>query len=146
MKYARRMLVGFYVLISVVSFLSLVGCGGGYDRRGNRGYIREDNREYRHYYRDGKWYQRDSMGHEIAVAALAIGAFIDALPPSHTTVVVESTPYYHDDRYYYRQASNGGYVVVPAPVIVQPKSKSNYGGRGERGGNGQNEGSRGENH
>ena len=120
MKYARGMLAGFYILISVFSFISLIGCERGYYRGENREY---DNRGYRHYYRDGRWYQRDSMGHDIAVSSLAIGALIDALPPSHTTVVVESTPYYHDDRYYYRQLPEGGYVVVSAPVIVQPQSQ-----------------------
>ncbi len=127
MKNSRQMLAGCYILITVFSFLFLCGC--------ERRYYRRDNREYRHFYRDGKWYQRDSLGHEIAVAALAIGALIDALPSSHTTVVVEGAPYYHDDRYYYRQHSNGGYVVVPAPEIVQPHSKSNNDGRRDRGGN-----------
>jgi hypothetical protein len=145
MKNARRILAGFYILISVFSFLSLGGCERGYDRGGNRGYIRGDNRGYRHYYRDGRWYKHDSRGNEIAVAVLAIGALIDSLPPRHTTVVVEGAPYYHDDRYYYRQAPNGGYVVVPAPVIVQPQSQSNYDERGEKGGK-HNEGNRGENH
>jgi hypothetical protein len=142
MKNVRQMLAGFYILIPVFLFLSLIGCERGYYRRDNREY----DRGYRHYYRDGRWYQRDSMGHDIAVAALAIGALIDSLPPSHTTVVVENTPYYHDDRYYYRQAPNGGYVVVPPPAIAQPQSQSNYNKGGERGGNRNNEGNRGQNH
>ena len=149
MKYARRMLAGFYILISVFSFISLSGCLRGDYRGGNRGYIRVDNRGYnrgdRHYYRDGRWYKHDSMGHDIVVVALAIGALIDALPPRHTTVVVEGNPYYHDDRYYYRQYPNGGYVVVPAPVIVQPQSQSNRDERGEKGGK-HNEENRGESH
>lgn len=145
MKNARLMLAGCSILISLSLFLSLFGCEGGHYRRGNRGNINADNREERHYYRDGRWYQRDSLGHEIVVAALAIGAIIDALPPSHTTVVVEGAPYYHDDRYYYKQHPNGGYVVVPEPAIVQSKSKGNY-GWGRRDGNSRNQGNRGEGH
>ncbi len=139
MKYARRVLAGCYILIPVFLFLSLYGCGRGYYRRDNRGH----GREYSHYYRDGRWHQRDSLGHEIAVAGLAIGAFIDALPPSHETVVVGNTPYYHDDRYYYKQHSHGGYVVVPAPAKVRSQPKSDHNDRGERSGNRQNEGNRG---
>jgi hypothetical protein len=149
MKYARGMLAGFYILISVFSFISLSGCLRGDYRGGNRGYIRGgnrgDDRGERHYYRDGRWYRRGLSGLDIVVSALAIGAFIDSLPPRHTTVVVEGTPYYHDDRYYYRRASNGGYVVVPVPVIVQPQSQSNNDERGEKGGK-HNEENRGESH
>ena len=144
MKYARRMLAGFYILISVFSFISLSGCLRGDYRGGNRGYIRGDNRGERHYYRDGRWYRRSLSGLDIVVSALVIGALIEALPPSHTTVEVEGTPYYHDDRYYYRQRPEGGYVVVPEPVKVQPRSKSNNDERQERGGNRNNEGNRGE--
>jgi hypothetical protein len=150
MKYARLMLGGFYILIAVFSFISLGGCERGDYRGGNRGYSGADNRGYnrgeRYYYRDGRWYKRDSLGHDIAVAALAIGALIDALPPSHETVIVEGAPYYRDDRYYYRQAPNGGYTVVSPPVTVQPQPRSNYDKRGERGGNSHNEVNRGENH
>ena len=93
------------------------------DRGGNRGSSRGDSRGYdrgrSHYYRDGRWYERGWFGFSFVVSALAIGAFIDSLPPRHTTVVVEGTPYYHDDSYYYRQLPQGGYVVVPEPVIVQ---------------------------
>ncbi len=145
MKNARRMLVGFYILISVFSFISLGGCVRGYYREGNKGYNRVDNRGDRHYYRDGRWYKHDSRGNEIAVAVLAIGALIESLPPQHTTVVVQGAPYYHDDNHYYRQAPHGGYVVVPAPVIVQPQSQSNNDERGEKGGK-HNEGNRGKDH
>jgi hypothetical protein len=131
MKNARRMLVGFYIFISVLYFLSLGGCVRGNYRGDNRRYSREE----RHYYRDGRWYRHDSRGNEIVVTVLATGALIESLPPQHTTIVVQGAPYYHDDNYYYRQAPNGGYVVVSAPVIVQPKSKSNYGKQGEKGGN-----------
>ncbi len=119
MKNARRMLAGFCILISGFSFFSLSGCEGGYYRGGNRGYVREDNRGDRHYYRDGRWYRRSSSGTDIIVSSLVIGAFIDSLPPSHTIVEAEGTSYYHDDRYYYKQRPEGGYVVVPAPVIIQ---------------------------
>jgi hypothetical protein len=135
------MLAGFYILISMFTFLSLGGCVQRDYRGDNRGYDRGD----RHYYRDGSWHKRDSFGVDIVVSALAIGALIDSLPPSHTTVVVEGNSYYHDDRYYYRQASQGGYVVVPAPVIVQSQSKSNHGEQGNRADK-HNEGNQGRNH
>ena len=143
MKNARRMLAGFYILVFVLSFLSLGGCEPGHYRRGNRVDNREYNRGDRYYYREGRWYQHDSLGHEIAVAALAIGALIEALPPEHTTVVVEGAPYYHDGTHYYRQAPQGGYVVVQAPVIVQSHPQTNHDERGDRGGNSHNEGNRG---
>lgn len=96
----------------------------GDDREGHRGYSRIDyrgsNRGDRYYYHDGEWYKPVWFGFGIAVAALAIGAIIDSLPPRHTTVVVEGTPYYYGDNHYYRQAPNGGYVVVQPPVLSQP--------------------------
>jgi hypothetical protein len=143
MKYARRILAGFYILISVFSFLSLGAMGGceGYYREGNRGHDRGD----RHYYRDGRWYKHDSRGNEIVVTVLSTGAFIDSLPPRHTTVVVEGASYYHDDSYYYRQAPSGGYVVVSAPVTVQPRPQGDHDKRGEKGGKG-NEKNRNEHH
>ena len=144
MKYARRMLTGFCILISVFSFISLGGCLRGDYRGGYRGgYSRGDDRGERHYYRDGRWYRRDVSGLEFIVSALAIGAFIESLPPSHTTVIIEGSPYYHDDRYYYRESPKGGYVVVPAPV-VQHQSESNRDERGKKGDNRHNEGNRGE--
>jgi hypothetical protein len=100
----------------------------------------------RHYYRDGRWYKHDSRGHEITVAALAIGALIESLPPQHTTVVIQGTSYYHDDRYYYRQAPRGGYTVVAPPERVQPRPRNNRDERGGRGDNGHNEENRGGNH
>jgi len=96
------------------------GDNRGYDRGGNRGDNRGYNRGDRHYYRDGKWYKHGWFGFDILVSVLAIGAFIDALPPRHTTVVVAGTPYYYGDNRYYRQAPNGGYVVVSPPMLVQP--------------------------
>ena len=101
---------------------------------------RRDNRGDRHYYRDGRWYRHDSSGHEIAVTVLGNGAFVESLPPQHTTIVVQGAQYYHDDRYYYRQHPNGGYVVVPAPAQI------NYNNRGARGDNSRNEVNRGQNH
>ena len=115
MKYTSRILVGFYVLILAFSSFSLSGCVWG----GGREYNSADNREYnrvdRNYYRNGRWYRRNSFGFSVAVSALAIGALIESLPPRYTTVVVEGAPYYHDDRYYYQQDSRGGYVVVQPP-------------------------------
>jgi hypothetical protein len=125
MKNARRVLAGFYILFTVFSFLSLSGCYEGYYREGNRGYIRGNNREDIHYYRDGNWYRRDPSGLEIIVSALAIGALIESLPQRHTTVIVTGGPYYRDNRYYYKRRPQGDYVVVPEPVKAQPRSNSN---------------------
>jgi hypothetical protein len=144
MKNARLMLTGFYIFITVFSCLSLSGCVESYYRGGNRGYIRGDNREDRHYYRDGSWYRRGPSGYDIVVSTLVIGALIDYLPPRHTTVVIEGAPYYRDDRYYYKRRPQGGYVVVPEPVKVHPQSQSNYDKRGERGDDRQDERNRGE--
>lgn len=112
MKNVKLILAGCYILIPVFLFLSMAGCEGEYYVRGEREY----NRGYRHHYREGRWYRQESPGHDIAVAALAIGEIIDALPPIHTTVVVGRTPYYHDGRYYYRRHPRGGYMVVAPPV------------------------------
>ena len=125
MKYTKRILAGFCILISVFTTLIMSGCV--------RGRYSEENRGYRHYYRDGSWYRRDSSGASIVVSALAIGAFIDSLPPRHTTVVVEGTPYYHDDQYYYRPSLRGGYVVVTEPVRAKSQPQSNHGDRSDRG-------------
>ncbi|MBF0493862.1 MAG: hypothetical protein HQL28_01875 [Candidatus Omnitrophica bacterium] len=95
----------------------------GNDRVENRGNNRVEERHYnggdRHYYQDGHYYKRGWFGLGTIVAALAIGAYIESLPPRHTTVVVQGTQYYHDDRYYYRQVPEGGYVVVTAPAIAE---------------------------
>lgn len=115
MKKAKWMLAGYYISIPVFLFLSLCGC--------YREYYRRDDREYRHHYREGRWYRHDSLGRDIAVAVLAIGALIDALPPRHETVVVEGTPYYYDEKYYYKRSSKGGYVVVPEPVRERRKRR-----------------------
>ena len=77
-----------------------------------------------YYYRDNRWYRHGWFGFDLVVSALAIGAIIDALPPSHTTVVVAGTPYYYGDNHYYRQAPNGGYVVVSPPMLVQPPAQA----------------------
>jgi len=85
------------------------------NRNNNKNDNRSDNRGERHYYRDGRWYKHDSAGHEIAVAALAIGALVESLPPQHTTVIVQNTPYYYDNTRYYQQLPDGSLVVVPPP-------------------------------
>jgi hypothetical protein len=130
LKQVLRLRVVLVILLMLTLFCPGAFARGddkGGNKGGNKGYSRSDNRGYnrgdRHYYRNGRWYRRGWFGFEFVVSVLAIGAFIDSLPPRHTTVVVESTPYYHDDRYYYRQLPEGGYVVVPAPVIVQPQSQ-----------------------
>ena len=103
------------------------------DNRGdNRGDDRGDNRGHdrgrKHYYRDGRWYERGWFGFGAVVTALTLGAFVESLPPQHTTIVVEGNQYYHDDRYYYRQDPRGGYVVVDAPrvVVVQPRFREEH--------------------
>jgi hypothetical protein len=141
MKNARRILAGFYILVTAFSFLSLSGCLEGDYRGGNRGYSREYNGEERHYYRNGRWYRRDPSGVDIIISALFTGALIESLPPRHTTVVVEGDKYYHDDRYYYKQRPQGGYVVVPEPV----RGKSESRGQQEKGDN-HNQGNRGDSH
>ena len=144
MKNARRVLAGLYILIIVFSFISFSGCYEGYYREGNRGYVRGDNGEERHYYRDGNWNRRDPSGLDVVVSALAIGALIESLPPRHTTVIHKGGPYYRDDRYYYQRRPQGGYVVVPEPVNVRPRPQNEYDKRGERGGDRQDQGNRGE--
>lgn len=93
----------------------------GESRGGDRGDRRSYNRGDRYHYRDGRWYRTGWFGWEFAVAALTIGAFVEALPPQHTTVVVDNTTYYYDNNVYYRQLPDGAYVVVQQPVIVSPQ-------------------------
>ena len=76
----------------------------------------------RNYYREGRWYRHDSSGVEIAVAALALGAYVESLPPQYTTVVVQGAPYYYDGNTYYTQYANGGYVVVQPPAQALPQA------------------------
>ena len=78
----------------------------------NRGNVTSQTTEVKHYYRDGRWYQRDATGHEASVADVIIGALVGSLPPQHTTVVYQNTPYYYDNQHYYKQLPGGGYVVV----------------------------------
>ena len=83
-----------------------------------------DHGRDRHYYREGRWYRHDSSGIEIAVAALALGAYVASLPPRYTTVQVQGSPYYYDGTTYYAQAQgNGGYVVVQPPVEALPQGQ-----------------------
>ncbi len=118
-------------MISVVAVIVALSCPSAFargddrrgdDRRGrvenNRRDDRGHNRGNRHYYRDGRWHTRGWFGWDTVVSALVVGAFIESLPPQHTTVVVEGRPYYHDDRYYYQQ-TQGGYIVVQEPVMVR---------------------------
>ena len=96
---------------------------GGNDRGDNRQYSQErrqssdhrgDNGK-RYHYRDGRWYSRGWFGWEFAVAALAVGAMIESLPPNHSTLVENNTTYYYDNARYYRQTPDGYYIVVQAP-------------------------------
>ena len=113
-----------WLKVSLVLFLgSLFLCSGalangnsygGPNRGDNRGYNRNDNGE-RHYYRDGRWYKRDSRGNEVSVADIVVGAIAEALPPQHQTVVIQNTPYYYDNSHYYQRRSDNTYVVVEPP-------------------------------
>lgn len=108
----------------IIVLILVLSCPAAFARGNTRGHHPGDSKRVdrgsSHYYRDGRWYRHGWFGFDVVVAALAIGAFIDFLPPRHTTVTVEGVPYFHDDRYYYRPVLEGGYVVVPPPVIVQP--------------------------
>ena len=123
LKQIVRLRAGSVLLLGILLFCSsafVMAQDNGRDNRGDHGNDnkndnRRDNRGERHYYRDGKWYKHDSLGHEIAVAALAIGALVEGLPPQHTTVVVQNTPYYYDNTRYYQQMPDGTLVVVPPP-------------------------------
>ena len=120
-----KLFLRFRVVLAILLMLTMF-CPGAFargdDRGGNSGY--SDNRGYnrgeRYYYRDGGWYKPGWFGFGIAVAALAIGALIDSLPPEHTTIIVQGTPYYYGDNHYYVQAPNGGYVVVAPPMLPLP--------------------------
>jgi hypothetical protein len=119
LKQIVRWKVGLVLLLGIPLFCSsafAMAQDYGRDNKGDhRGNDRKDNRGERHYYRDGRWYKHDSLGHEIAVTALAVGALVEALPPQHTTVIVQNTPYYYDNTRYYQQLPDGTLVVVPPP-------------------------------
>ena len=83
--------------------------------RDSSGDITSSSTVVKHYYRDGRWYARDTTGNERSVADIVIGAIAAAIPPQSTTVVYQDTPYYYDNRHYYRQLSDGSYVVVEPP-------------------------------
>jgi hypothetical protein len=86
------------------------------DKHNDNSYIhRNDKQGHRYHYREGRWYKRGWFGWEFAVAALAVGVMVEALPPRHTTIIVEDTPYYYDDTVYYRQLPDGAYIVVAPP-------------------------------
>ena len=84
------------------------------DHKDNRDVHQNDSRS-RYHYRDGRWYSRGWFGWEFAVSALAIGAFVESLPPSRSVVIVDNNTYYYDNTRYYRQLPDGAYVVVQAP-------------------------------
>jgi hypothetical protein len=69
-----------------------------------------------YHYRGDRWYRSDWFWFDVGLAALAIGALVDALPPGHTTVVVGGLPYYYYNNIYYRPYYPSGYIVVPAPA------------------------------
>ena len=110
--------------VSLVVLLGIILlCSGAFamgDRRdinrGNNGRDnRGDNREERHYYRDGRWYKHDSRGNEVSVADIVIGAIAEALPPQHQTVIIQNTPYYYDNSHYYQRRPDNTYIVVAPP-------------------------------
>ena len=135
LKQMARLRVGLVLFLGIVMFGSIASASGVIYKGDNR----RDSREERNYYRDGRWYKHDSMGHEVVVVDLPAGARIESLPPQHATVVVQGASYYHDDRYYYRPEPNGGYVVVTPPTEVRSQPQDNQDNRGDRGDNGRNE-------
>ncbi|MDD5439687.1 MAG: hypothetical protein PHS37_05840 [Candidatus Omnitrophica bacterium] len=100
----------FRVALVLCLILALCSSEAYAFRGGDRGH---------HYYREGRWYRHGGFWFDSAVAALAIGALVDGLPPRHTTVVYAGQPYFYADGYYYRPYPYGGYVVVQPPVLVQ---------------------------
>jgi len=102
--------------VALVLCLALVLCSSEAFARGgeHRGGHHEG-----YYYRGDRCYRHGWFGFDVVVAALTIGAIIDSLPPRHTTVIVGGVPYHYYDGVYYRPYP-GGYVVVPAPVVIQP--------------------------
>ena len=121
-------------LLTMVVLLTL-SCPAAFARGDDWGRGGRDRMEFhgdRHYYRDGRWYRHGWFGFGVAVTALALGAYIESLPPRCSTMVVGGVPYYYDNVYYYQQVPQGGYVVVapppvavaPAPVMVQPPAQT----------------------
>jgi hypothetical protein len=127
LKQIARLRVGLVFILGMLLFSSCAFAMGNDDRGNNRGDNkgdnrgndgkdnRSDNRGERHYYRDGKWYKHDSIGNEISVADIVIGAIAEALPPQHTIVVVQGNQYYYDNLHYYQQLPDGSYIVVEPP-------------------------------
>ena len=117
LKHIMRLRVALVLLFGSLLFCSAVfAMGNDYRNRGdNRGDSRNYSNGERHYYRDGRWYRRDSRGNEVSVADIVLGAIADSLPPQHETVIIQNTPYYYDHSHYYRQIPQGGYVVVEPP-------------------------------
>jgi len=75
-------------------------------------------RIYRHYYRDGQWYNRGLFGFDTPIAVLPIGTLVSSLPPQYATVMVQNVPYYSYGNTYYSQSPYGGYVVIQAPALI----------------------------
>ena len=119
LKKIGRLKVGLVLLMGALLFCSsafaMAQDYGRDNRRDDRNDNRRDNRGERHYYRDGRWYKHASTGQDIVVAALAVGALVESLPPQHTTVVVQNNPYIYDNEHYFRQLPDGTFVVVEPP-------------------------------
>jgi len=75
-------------------------------------FSRGDHYRYREgrYYRDAGWFGLGGFA-----TGLAVGAYVESLPPQYETVVIGGSPYYYYDGYYY-QPGPSGYVVVTPPV------------------------------
>ena len=118
LKQIVRLRVGLVLLLGVILFCSgafaMGDSYGGRDRRDGRGDYRGGN-EGRHYYRDGRWYRRDSGGHEVTVADIVLGAIAESIPPQHQTIVIQNTPYYYDNSHYYQRRPDNTYIVVQPP-------------------------------
>ena len=114
-----------YLRVSLVILLgALLLCSSAFamgDRYGgrHRGDDRRDDRrgsmEERHYYRDGRWYRRDSSGHDVTVTDIVLGAIAESIPPRHETIVIQNTPYYYDNSHYYQRRPDNTYIVVAPP-------------------------------
>ncbi len=105
----KNMLRSKFLIVAIMG-LSFLGLYSTAFARGEGGH---DS----HYYHNGGWHRNGWFGLDIAVAALTIGAVVEALPFGSKTVIVSGEPYYYYDGYYYRHYPYG-YEVVPVPVAA----------------------------
>ena len=114
---SKKMLhTGLVLVVAMALSINAFARDNDHDRGHNFGHDRDYGHD-RYHYRGGHWYHRGLFGWDFAVAALTLGAIVDALPGGYTTVVVGGNPYYYYDRVYYRPCPQG-YVVVQEPSSV----------------------------